>query len=58
MFTVGELKEKLDDYGDHLIVEIVIETDENSVAHQEFEVDDYTSHGREPVVTLILDLTS
>lgn len=49
--TVGELKELLDDFGDHLPVVLVVNRGENDRHYAEFEVDT-TNRSGEPMVTL------
>lgn len=39
-WTVGELKERLDDYGDHLLVSLVIEENGRSKRYDDFDLSD------------------
>lgn len=55
MWTVGELREKLDDYGDHVPVKVVAEKG-NGTWIRDFDVKDQTDHTEGVIVTLEVDL--
>jgi hypothetical protein len=53
--NVGQLKELLDDYGDHLPVAVVVNKGERDEWFDEFDFGDETRQG-EPTVTLTVEL--
>ena len=59
--TVGELRDKLDDYGDHLEVAVVVTNEDSDFGFERIlrniQVEDTISMG-EPLVTIGVDLGS
>lgn len=53
--NVGELRERLDDWGDHIPVRVVVNRGENDRVFDEFDVDDYTRSG-EMAVEITVEL--
>lgn len=52
--NVGELKERLDEFGDHVPVAVVVEAGASEKVHRQYDVDDRTIDG-EIVVTLTIE---
>lgn len=48
--NVGELKEILDDFGDHLPVEVVVSRGESEKRYAQYTVTDYNYNGTPTVV--------